>query len=119
MILTELAKVWERKQIWTLRYRISFIIEVKLEGKEAYNMKLGIIGTGGIVQEFLPHLASGKGLNVIVEKPMASNYIEAQKLKQLVLDNKCFLFEAITTVYLGNYLKIKEWLNRIGDIMPI
>lgn len=151
---------------------------------EVYNMKLGIIGTGGIVQEFLPYLASGKGLNgngfdivailsslrsldkakkicddygiesatcdfsefcssgidtayvavpnamhfeycskllsrglnVIVEKPMTSNYIEAQKLKQLALDNKCFLFEAITTVYLGNYLKIKEWLNRIGDI---
>ena len=142
-------------------------------------MKLGIIGSGIIVQEFLPKLvemegieiagiqgvkdmmdsvralceenrvplatydfdelcASGidtvyiavpnflhfdycrkaleKGMNVIVEKPMTSNAKESQYLKELAESKKLFLFEAVTTLYLGNYQKIREWLPRIGDI---
>ena len=142
-------------------------------------MKLGIIGSGIIVQEFLPKLvcmdglevigiqdikdmigqvqtlcdkyhipcatwdfdelcASGidtvyvavpnflhfdyckkaleKGLNVIVEKPITSNIEEAELLSSIAKEKKVFLFEAVTTLYLPNYLKIKEWLPRIGDI---
>lgn len=142
-------------------------------------MKLGIIGSGIIVQEFLPKLveldgieilgiqgvpemmdevralckennianatddfeelcalgidtvyvavpnflhimyckkALEKHLNVIVEKPMTSNYKEAIELQTLAIQNKCFLFEAITTLYLGNYKKIEEWLPQIGKI---
>ena len=145
-------------------------------------MKLGIIGSGTIVQEFLPELvklegveivaiqgvkdrmeqvwnlcrlygfpnavsdfdelcktgidtvyiavpndlhfsycrkALEKGLNVIVEKPIASNWYEAKLLQQKADENKVFLFEAITTLYLPNYLKIKEWLPRIGTIKII
>ncbi len=142
-------------------------------------MKLGIIGSGAIVKEFLPKLikmegidilgilgtarsadrvkemcaankidcaaadfdelcstgidtvyiavpnslhvdycvkALEKGLNVIVEKPMAGSYKEAVYLQNLAKKKECFLFEAITTLYLGNYKKIIEWLPRIGDI---
>lgn len=142
-------------------------------------MKLGIIGSGTIVQEFLPVLkkiegiellgilgtarsaelvrglcrdyqipcaadslealcAAGvdtvyaavpnflhfeyckqaleKGLHVIVEKPMTSNEKEALRLKELAKAKKCFLFEAISTLYLGNYKKIREWLPRLGAI---
>lgn len=142
-------------------------------------MKLGIIGTGLIVTEFLPFLSKMDGLeikavlstprsidtakklaadyniplatsdfdelirsdidtayvavpnfmhfsycekvlsahkNVIVEKPMTSNDKEAVILKELAEKNHCFLFEAITTLHLGNYKKIQEWLGRIGDI---
>ena len=142
-------------------------------------MKLGIIGSGGIVKNFLPFLAQMEGLelkamlstprsledakltgaqfgienvtsdfetfcaydidtvyvavpnfmhydyckkalerklNVIVEKPMVSNTEEAVSLKQIAEENRCFLFEAITTLYLGNYQKIREWLPRIGTV---
>ncbi len=142
-------------------------------------MKLGIIGSGTIVQEFLPRLvalegmevvaiqgvpgteqqvqtlcdANGvkhalydfdelckldidtvyvavpnflhfdyckkaleRGLNVIVEKPITSNYKEAKELKKLALENNRFIFEAVTTVYLDTYKKIKEWLPRIGTV---
>ena len=142
-------------------------------------MKLGIIGSGLIVQEFLPRLvalegvnvvaiqgvpgseeqiqklcddnhvpyaltdfeelckldidtvyvavpnflhfdyckkALERGLNVIVEKPITSNYKEAAELKELAVKNNRFIFEAITTVYLDNYNKIREWLPRIGTI---
>lgn len=57
-----------------------------------------------------------KGLNVIVEKPMASSEAESVYLADLAKSKKVFLFEAITTLYLGNYLKIQEWLTKIGEI---
>ena len=142
-------------------------------------MKLGIIGSGGIVQEFLPRLtkleglevravqgvpeqleqirqlcaenqveyaltsfeelcktdidtvyvavpnflhyeycrkALEKGFHVIVEKPITSNVGEAKELAEMARSKRLFLFEAITTVHLGNYKKIQEWLPRIGDI---
>ena len=142
-------------------------------------MKLGIIGSGMIVQEFLPSLvkledleilgiqgtksgiekveeickkynipnftdnfdelcnfgidtvyiavpnflhfefckkALEKGINVIVEKPITTNYREAKELEKLAKEKKLFLFEAITTLYFENYKKIKEWISKIGDI---
>lgn len=57
-----------------------------------------------------------KGLNVIVEKPMASNIQEADDLAALAKKNHRFLFEAITTLYLPAYQKIREWLPRIGEV---
>ena len=54
--------------------------------------------------------------NVIVEKPITSNYKEAKILNDLAREKKLFLFEAITTEYLPNYLKIKELLPTLGDI---
>ncbi len=56
------------------------------------------------------------GYNVICEKPMCSNYNETLSLKEMAQEKKLFLFEAITTLYLPNYRKIKEWLSRIGII---
>lgn len=142
-------------------------------------MKLGIIGTGKIVQEFLPHLvkmegleitgimstprsldkaralaaaygipqavtdfqallATGmdtvyvavpnrlhwqygrqaleQGIHVILEKPMAASIQEAEQLAALAREKHLFLFEAITTEYLANYEKIREWLPRIGQV---
>ena len=142
-------------------------------------MKLGIIGSGMIVQEFLPSLvrlegleiigiqgtkksidkveeicgkygipkftddfdelckfgidtvyiavpnflhfeyckkALEKGLNVIVEKPMTTNYRQAKELSDLAKEKKLFLFEAITTLYFENYKKIKDWIGKIGDV---
>lgn len=56
------------------------------------------------------------GKHVIVEKPMASNYREASALETIAKEKKLYLFEAITTIYLPNYLKTREWLARIGEI---
>ena len=142
-------------------------------------MKLGIIGTGWIVKDFLPELtkmegleivsimgspqgfekaqalsemykipkavhdmdelcesgidtvyvavpnnlhftycrkALEKGMNVIVEKPMTDNAGEAENLAALARRKKLFLFEAITTVYMTGYQKIRKWLPLIGDV---
>ena len=60
--------------------------------------------------------ALNRKLNVIVEKPMTSNDTEAKALREAARANNAFLFEAITTLYLGNYKKIQEWLPRIGKV---
>ena len=57
-----------------------------------------------------------KGINVIVEKPITTNYREAKELEKLAKEKKLFLFEAITTLYFENYKKIKEWISKIGDV---
>ncbi|WP_234122500.1 Gfo/Idh/MocA family protein [Clostridium hydrogenum] len=54
--------------------------------------------------------------NVIVEKPMTSNYKEALILNDLARERKLFIFEAITNQYLPNYKKIKELLPTLGNI---
>ena len=142
-------------------------------------MKLGIIGTGLIVKDFLPELVKMKGLeivsimgsptgyekaealseqygipnaahdleelfgagidtvyvavpnnmhfvyckkaleaglNVIVEKPMTDDAGQAESLAALARKKKRFLFEAITTVYMTGYQKIRKWLPLLGDI---
>ena len=60
-----------------------------------------------------------KGKNVILEKPFSETAMQAEKLSKLAKENKLFLFEAITTLYMPNYLLIKEKLNEIGRIRMV
>lgn len=56
------------------------------------------------------------GKHVILEKPFTSTYQEALLLCTLARRKQLFLFEAITTLYLPNYRKIKECLPQLGRI---
>ncbi len=56
------------------------------------------------------------GKHVILEKPLAATVREAEKLALAARDKGLFLYEAITTLYLPNYQRIREWLPRIGDV---
>ena len=57
-----------------------------------------------------------KGMHVIVEKPMTDDAGEAERLAEIAREKKLFLFEAITTVYMTGYRKIKDWLPLLGEI---
>ena len=57
-----------------------------------------------------------KGKHVICEKPFTSRIEELEELSQLAKEKHLFLFEAISTQYLPNVLKIKEKLNELGNI---
>jgi predicted dehydrogenase len=56
------------------------------------------------------------GRHVIVEKPFTSTFEEALILSGLAREKKLFLFEAVTTLYLPNYKKVKELLPSLGNI---
>ena len=72
------------------------------------------------VPNFLHHSfvrqALEAGHNVIVEKPMTSNLREAEALAALARRKNAFVFEAITTVYLPNYHKLRELLPAVGTV---
>lgn len=54
--------------------------------------------------------------NVIIEKPITTNYKEALILGDLAKQKNLFIFEAITNQYFPNYKKIKELLPKLGNI---
>lgn len=56
------------------------------------------------------------GKHVIVEKPFTTTYEEALVLSGLARERKLFLIEAVTTLHLPNYKKIKELLPSLGNI---
>lgn len=56
------------------------------------------------------------GHNVILEKPLTSTVREAQELAALARRKDLFLFEAVTTIHLPDYARIKELLARIGQV---
>ncbi len=59
-------------------------------------------------------LMSGK--HVICEKPFTSNLQEFIELKEIAQQKELVLVEAITTQYLKNYLSMKEYLPKLGEI---
>lgn len=56
------------------------------------------------------------GKNAIVEKPLVGNWPEAQELSALAEKQGAFLFEAISTMYLPNFKRIRELLPQIGEV---
>lgn len=62
----------------------------------------------------LQALQSGK--HVIVEKPFCSNAREAEDLNEIARISKLMLFEAISTIHLPNYQRIRDLLPRLGEI---
>lgn len=56
------------------------------------------------------------GRNVILEKPLAPTAADAEELAALARRKKVFLFEAMTTQYLENYQKLREYLPRLGPV---
>ncbi|MDN4602331.1 Gfo/Idh/MocA family oxidoreductase [Paenibacillus sp. F6_3S_P_1C] len=56
------------------------------------------------------------GKHVICEKPFTSNLQEFLELKEIAQQNELVLVEAISNQYLKNYLSMKEYLPKLGDI---
>lgn len=59
------------------------------------------------------------GKHVICEKPFTSNLKETRALISLAKEKGLYLFEAITTVYSPNYIRLREDLGKIGEIKLI
>lgn len=57
--------------------------------------------------------------NVILEKPFCTSVKECEELIKISKKNKCFLFEAITTIHNPNYQAIKEMISKIGQVKVV
>lgn len=56
------------------------------------------------------------GKNVICEKPISSNYAEAQKMYALAEEKGVILFEAFKTEFLPNFEELKRNLGSVGKL---
>lgn len=65
---------------------------------------------------FFAERALMNSVNVIVEKPIASNFREAEALAKLAEAKKCFLIEAISTPYIDSFKILSKWLSEIGEL---
>jgi len=54
--------------------------------------------------------------HVILEKPAAVRRADAERLMQTAEENGVFLFEAISTLFMPNYLACRERLPRLGQV---
>lgn len=62
-------------------------------------------------------LLSGK--HVICEKPFTSTAKELKELSELAKAKRLFLFEAIVTIHMPNYISLKEKLSELGNIKMV
>lgn len=68
-------------------------------------------------EQSLKALKAGK--HVICEKPFTSTLHEFDTLSTYAREHSLFLFEAIVTSHMPNYIKIKEQLPRLGTIRMV
>lgn len=61
-------------------------------------------------------LALEHGKHVIVEKPAAVRVNDARAMREAAKAHGVFFFEAITTLFMPNYLAYREAFGRLGDI---
>ena len=54
--------------------------------------------------------------NVICEKPFTENSEELKELIEIAKEKRLYLFEAITTIHLENFVYIKENISKLGEI---
>ncbi|MDE7245959.1 MAG: Gfo/Idh/MocA family oxidoreductase [Oscillospiraceae bacterium] len=74
------------------------------------------IGTPNSTHRSMAEAALLAGKHVIVEKPLAVNLEEAERIADLAMKNELFLYEAITTLYQPDYEALRAQLHRIGKI---
>jgi len=59
------------------------------------------------------------GKHVICEKPFTSTLSELEELCELANANHCFLFEAIVTIHMPNFISLKEHIASLGQIRMV
>lgn len=59
------------------------------------------------------------GKHVICEKPFTSNTKELKELMDLAISKKLYLFEAIVTRHMPNYIELKKQIERLGTIRMV
>lgn len=98
-----------------LQYQLPYAVE-EFEELLASGIDTVYIAVPNFLHYSYCERALKSGLNVIVEKPIASNKKETSALVELAMENKLFLYEAVTTTYLSGFRKIQEWLPQVGTI---
>lgn len=101
------------------KYNVPYVYTDYLRMLQSAEIDFVYIGIINSLHFKYSKLALEANKNVICEKPFTSNVKEAEELKELAMNNKLFLFEAVTFLYSPNFKYIKENIEKIGDIKLI
>ncbi len=107
---------WETVQRLCAKYNIKTGFYDYAEFLRQKSFDVVYIATPNHLHFEMAKQAMEAGKHVILEKPLTSTYDEAKTLMSLAKKRQAFLFEAISTVYLPNFAKLKEWLPEVGDV---
>ena len=83
------------------------------------NIDVIYIGTPNSTHYEIAKKALENNKHVILEKPFTVTSKQCKELIELAKRKKKVLFDAVTTIHLPNYMKIKELMNEIGEIKMV
>ena len=108
-------KLRDLKEKYNMNY-FSLNYEDLLKDK---NIDAIYIGTPNSTHYEIAKKALENNKHVILEKPFTVTSKQCKELIELAKRKKKVLFDAVTTIHLPNYLKIKELMNEIGEIKMV
>lgn len=119
----ELVAIYSRSEEKGLEFGQKYQVANVYTDMEAFlnddNVEVVYIASPNALHYPQTKLALQHNKHVVVEKPVASVASEWEEVVAIAKENNLFLFEAITTVHLPNYKKIKEFLPEIGRIRMV
>ena len=119
----ELVAIYSRSEQKGLEFGQKYQVTNVYTDMEAFlndeNVEVVYIASPNALHYPQTKLALQHNKHVVVEKPVASVASEWEEVMAIAKENNLFLFEAITTVHLPNYKKIKELLPEIGRIRMV
>ena len=108
-------KLRDLKEKYNMNY-FSLNYEDLLKDK---NIDVIYIGTPNSTHYEIAKKALENNKHVILEKPFTVTSKQCKELIELAKRKKKVLFDAVTTIHLPNYMKIKELMNEIGEIKMV
>lgn len=107
---------YEKSQAFQKKYGIKKAYRNSDELLKDSDVEVAYIGVPNYLHYDMVKKALNAGKHVICEKPFTSNANQLRELIELSKEKNLLLLEAISNVYLPNVKKIKEDLNKLGDI---
>lgn len=107
---------YEKSQSFQKKYGIKKAYRNSDELLEDKNVDVAYVGVPNFLHYEMVKKALNAGKHVICEKPFTSNATQLKELIDLSKEKNLLLLEAISNIYLPNVKKIKEDLNKLGDI---
>ena len=115
----ELAAIWNRNRekaaALAEAYGIPFVAE-SYDDLLSVGIDTVYLGLPNDLHTQYAIQAMNAGVNTIVEKPLAANLHEANRLAETAAKTGCFVFEAVSTPYLDSISVLNCWLPELGKL---
>ena len=106
----------EKMNEFSQSYNISCVYDNYEDMLENSQIDTVYVAVPNVLHYSFTKKALNKNKNVICEKPFVVKKVEAIKLAELAKSKHLYLFDAMPNQFFPNYLKVKELIDKLGDI---